>query len=249
MEYDPALYGDRIADIYDEELALLPEHFDPGDCVAFLAEIVEDGEALELGVGTGRVAIPLASTGARVTGIDASEAMLDRLRAKDPMGAVGVVLGDFSELGSHFEGRTFHLVYAVANTFAQIRTREQQRACLDDARRFMTSDGTLVIDAWVPNPTRFTANQYIGIWRVTVDEVVLEVSRYNPFERTILMQQVIIRNRSVRVNPSIQLETYPDELDKLAEVAGFALSERLGGWRGEPFGPGLSRHISVYKCR
>lgn len=248
MKIDPSLYGDRIADIYDEELARLPQHFDPADCVQFLSEFAGDGgRVLELGVGTGRVALPLAAQGLSVTGIDVSDEMLRKLREKPGADRMTIVQGSFVELARQFAPAAFDLVYAVVDTFLQLQTRDEQRQALAGVCEVLRPNGVFVVDAWVPSPARFTGANLIGVWRITPDEVVFEVAQHGGADRTVLTQQVILTNGSVRLNPMIHLETYPDELDSLAELTGLKLVERWGGWRREPFTPYAQRHISVYQ--
>ena len=147
--YRPETYGERIADVYDAMMADLP---DPADCVDRLAELAGPGPALELGIGTGRVALPLAARGVQVHGIDASPAMVERLRAKPGGQAIAVTMGDFA--GVPVEGG-YRLVYVVFNTFFALLTQDDQVRCFANVARRLAPGGAFLIDVFVPDLTRF----------------------------------------------------------------------------------------------
>ena len=145
--YRRETYGDRIADSYDRLTATMP---DPVDCVDRLAELAGPGPALELGIGTGRVALPLAARGVEVHGIDASAAMVERLQAKPGGHAIPVTMGDFADLP--VEG-SFRLVFAVFNTFFSLPTQDEQVRCFQAVAAHLAPGGAFVIEAFVPDPT------------------------------------------------------------------------------------------------
>jgi len=163
--YEPSTYGDRIAAVYDEWLGV-PQ--DTDDAVAFLAGLAGQGPALELGIGTGRVELPLAARGVEVHGIDASEAMVARLHAKPGGEAIPVTIGDFADVP--VEG-AFPLVFVVFNTFFALLSQEAQVRCFENAARRLAPGGAFVLQAFGPTrrasasvrrPTRST--QTAGAW-------------------------------------------------------------------------------------
>lgn len=245
MDLKDSTYGDRQADTYD---AFRDEIFggeDVHDEVALLTKLAGPGPALELGVGTGRIALPLASRGLRVTGLDASGAMLERLRAKIVGERVEPVLAAMQAFALPDR---FTLAYCVSNTFLQLTTREDQQACLTEVANHLRPGGAFVVDAWVANPGRFTRNQVVAIWHMDQDSVHLEVSRLNPLTQIVETQQVILRDgEPVRLNPMLQRETTLAELDEDARHVGLLLENRLGEWDGTSYAEGTPRAISVYR--
>lgn len=200
LQLDDSTYGDRQADTYD---AFRDEVFGGEDVteeVAFLARHAGDGPVLELGVGTGRVALPLAREGLRVVGLDASELMLERLRDKahdENIDALSARIQSFTL------SERFSLAYCVSNTFLQLTTRDDQRSCFSTVAGHLRPNGAFVIDAWIANPQRFTRNQAIGIWHMDADSVHLEVSRLDAKTETVETQQVILRHgEPVRLCPA-----------------------------------------------
>jgi ubiquinone/menaquinone biosynthesis C-methylase UbiE len=245
MDIENSTYGDRQADTYD---AFRDEVFGGEDVlneVAFLAHLAGPGPALELGVGTGRIALPLASRGVSVTGIDASEAMLERLRSKIVDERVDAVIATMQAFALPDR---FTLAYCVSNTFLQLTTRRDQQACLDRVAGHLRPGGAFVVDAWVANPSRFIRNQVVAIWHMDQDSVHLEVSRLNPVTQIVETQQAILRDgEPVRLNPMLQRETTLAELDEDARHAGLLLENRLGEWDGTSYAEGAPRAISVYR--
>jgi SAM-dependent methyltransferase len=177
-DYDPTTYGDRIADVYDEWFAV-PS--DTEDTVGFLSDLAGSGPVLELGIGTGRVALPLAQRGHEVRGVDASEAMVEKLRAKTGGEHIPVTIGDFAELDIEEE---FSLVYVVFNTFFALLSQEEQVRCFENvARRLRDEGGAFVIEVFVPDMTRWDRNQWIEARHVGNDNVVLDAARHDPAEQ------------------------------------------------------------------
>jgi predicted TPR repeat methyltransferase len=177
-DYDDATYGDQIAEIYDERyLGSFAE--DTPQAVSFLKDLAGDGPALELGIGTGRVAMPLADAGVEVHGIDASDAMLAKLKAKPGGNRISLTVGSFADFT--LETR-FRLVYVVFNTFFGLLTQEQQVSSFEAVARHLTSDGVFVMQAFVPDVTRFDVHQQrVSVETVDIDEVALETSTHDPF--------------------------------------------------------------------
>lgn len=243
--YDPSTYGDRIAEIYDE---VLPDWVaaETGRAVDFLAALAGPGPALELGIGTGRIALPLAARGVAVEGIDASPAMVARLRAKPGGDGIPVTVGDFADVG--VEGN-FRLIFCVFNTFFALLTQEDQVRCFQNVARHLTGDGSFVIEAFVPDPTLFDRGQRVEAEAVELDRVILQVSRHDPVNQQVWSQKILLTEAGARFYPVQIRYAWPAELDLMARSAGLRLTERWGGWGREPFTVRSRRHVSVYGRR
>ena len=238
-DYDAATYGDRMAQVYDEWFAV-PS--DTEDTVGFLSDLASTGPVLELGVGTGRVAIPLAQRGHEVHGIDASEAMVEKLRAKT--GDVAVTIGDFAELEV---GGKFSLVYVVFNTLFALLTQEGQSRCFSNVAHRQREGGVFVVEAFVPDMTRWDRDQRVEALRVGNDHVILGMSRHDPVEQRVESNHLVVSEAGVKTYPVRLRYAWPSELDLMARLAGLRLRERWGGWRREAFTASSVRHVSVYE--
>jgi SAM-dependent methyltransferase len=238
--YDAATYGDRMADFYDE----LPTHPADADVAArFLADLAEGGLALELGIGTGRVALPLAEHGVAVSGIDASAAMVARLRAKPGGAEIPVAIGDFADVA--VDGR-FALVFVAYNTFFSLLDADTQRGCFERVADRLTPGGRFVIEAFVPDPGRFERGQHLEVRHVGVDSAVVSVSRHDAPTQRVDSLLVRLADGGVRTWPVHIRYSYPGELDQMADRAGLRLEERWAGWEREPFTDDSVKHVSVY---
>src|SRR5207237_5808246 len=153
--YDASTYGERIADVYDEWYAEA-EFLETDAVVAMLAELAGAGPALELAIGTGRVALPLAERGIEVHGIDASEAMVEKLRAKPGGVDIPTTVGDFADVGVE---ASYSLVYIVFNTFFALPTQQDQVRCFRNVAAHLTEDGVFALEAFVPDPTYYAHGQ------------------------------------------------------------------------------------------
>jgi SAM-dependent methyltransferase len=239
--YEPSSYGDRIADIYDE---LYGDLFDVEATVARLAELAGDGPLLELAIGTGRVALPLAQRGIEVHGVDISEAMVAKLRAKPGSDAVPVTMGNFADVP--VEGR-YPLIFIAFNTLFALTSQEEQVRCFENVTGALTDDGAFVVEAFVPDVARFEAHQTVRVEDVKLDRARLEVSRHNPVLQTVDSHHVDLSGGSIELYPVSLRYAYPPELDLMARLAGMRLRERWGGWHKEPFGSHSTSHVSVYE--
>lgn len=240
--YEAHTYGDRIAGVYDELYGTL---FDVDATVSLLAELGGDGPALELAIGTGRIALPLADRGVDVTGIDASEAMVAELRAKPGGDDIPVVMGDFADVD--IEGR-FKLVFVVFNTLFNLATQDEQVRCFTNVTKHLTEDGVFVVEAFVPDVTRYTRHQTTGVDRLDSESVHLEASRHDPVNQTVDSQHIHLRRgEPVEMYPVSIRYAYPSELDLMARLAGLRLRARWGGWHKEPFTSESKFHVSVYE--
>lgn len=239
-DYRISTYGDRIAHVYDEFFAGL----DPAPAVRALRDLAAGRRVLELAIGTGRVALPLADAGVEVFGVDASEAMLERLRAKPQGRNLPVAIGDLAK--PPFRG-PFGVVFVAFNTFFALSSQDEQVGCFAAVAEMLEPGGVFVIEAFVPDASRFVDGQRVSADVVGVDEVLLEVSRHDRNSQTVSSQQVVLREGSVAMYPVRVRYAYPSELDLMARLAGLRLRHRWGGWAGEPFGSSSPAHVSVYE--
>jgi SAM-dependent methyltransferase len=236
--YDSSTYGDSWADLYDEWVA---DHFAaPGD-VEFLAELARGGRALELGVGTGRIAIPLAERGVEVVGIDASDRMLAKLRAKTDR--IATVTGEMADVA--VEG-AFDLVYVVFNTFFAILSQEDQVRCFANVAERLTPDGVFLIQAFVPDISRFDRGQRLQVTDVDMTRVAIDASIHDPLAQTVRTQKLIVSDGEVRMLPVHLRYAWPSELDLMARLAGLRLRERYQDFERRPFTAASQMHVSMY---
>lgn len=241
-DYRPAdSFDQAAADVYDQEL-----RGDEPAATEFLAELAGTGPALELAIGTGRIAIPLAAKGIRVAGIDFSEPMLAKLRAKPGGERIEVTLGDFAEVP--VEG-SFGLVYLVFNTLFNLLSQDDQVRCFANVARRLTEDGVFVVEAFTPGYLhRLREHQYVDAEDVQGRQVTLDVGRHDPVSQTLTESHVVLTpDGGVRLYPIVTRYAWPSELDLMARLAGLRLRERWGGWRREPFNDASVRHLSIYE--
>lgn len=240
-EYGPETYGERVADVYDTW------YRDLGDAdaeVAVLAELAAGGRTLELGIGTGRVALALAARGVEVHGIDASAAMVERLRAKPGGGAVPVTIGDMADVG--VEG-PFRLVFVVFNTFFMLPSQEAQVRCMANVASRLEPGGRFLLHAFVPDPSRFRDDQALTVRSVGVDEVRLDASRYDPHLQRVDSTQIRITEGGTRLVHTRLRFAHPPELDLMARLAGLEPESRWGSFRRDPFTAESAFHVTVYR--
>jgi SAM-dependent methyltransferase len=237
--YDASTYGERIAEVYDDCY---------GDCeeatVNLVVELAGGGRALELGIGTGRVALPLAARGVAVHGIDASPAMVAKLRAKPGGAAIPISFGDFADVD--VEG-PFSLIFAALNTFCALSSQEEQVRCFRNAARQLAADGVFVIEAWVPDLTQFARGQYTVASVIRTDRVELDVGQLDLAQQRTIHQHIAITEHGIQLNPTQLRYVWPAELDLMGQLAGLQLQHRWGGWNREPFTAASSRHVSIYE--
>jgi SAM-dependent methyltransferase len=240
--YRPETYGDRIADVYDHLTATRP---DPVDCIDRLAELAGRGPALELGIGTGRIALPLAARGVEVHGIDASAAMVERLRAKPGGEAIPVTLGDFADLP--VEG-SFPLVYVVFNTFYSLLTQDEQVRCFAAVADHLAPGGAFVLELFVPDPALHPGGQSIRTRYLALDLVRFDLALHDPATQRVDFQNVLLAADGIQLLPGSVRYAWPSELDLMARLAGLRLRERWGGWRREPYTASTDGlYVAVYE--
>lgn len=229
-------FGEEVAATYDDgDPMIRPEVVDP--TVDVLAQLAGDGAALELGIGTGRVAIPLARRGVRVHGIDLSEAMIAKLREKPGADEIGTTIGDFATTRVD---RTFRLVYLVVNTIMNLTTQDAQVACFENAARHLDPHGVFVIEVMVPDLRRLPPGErYVTF---DVSEAHVGIDEYD------VASQGLISHHHTNQLASIPFRyVWPAELDLMARLAGMTLHERWSGWQREPFTSDSDKHVSVWK--
>ena len=237
------LWDAETAERYDETSAFMfaPEVLDPA--VGVLRELAGAGPALELAIGTGRVAIPLTDRGVPVSGIELSPAMADVLRRKRP--SIPVVVGDMAT--TRVPG-TFSLVYVVWNSIGNLRTQAEQVACFRNAARHLSPGGRFVVELGVPGIRRFPPGQaavpfHVGERHVGFDTYDLATQQGTSHHYT---RQP---DGSVRYGASNFRYIWPAECDLMAELAGMELERRSGDWHGHPFTTDSESHVSVWRCR
>jgi SAM-dependent methyltransferase len=234
--YTPSTYGDSWAEIYDETA---PSH--PGE-VELLAELAADGPVLELGVGTGRVAVPLAERGLEVHGLDPSQAMLARLRDKSDRVELHEGVMDEFELGLEFS-----LVYVVASTIFAPLTQEEQVATFRSVARHLQPGGRFLVQAYVPDLTRFDRGQRTSAVDVGPAGVALEATRLDRAQQLLTGQRIVVSEEGTRLYPLMIRFAYPSELDLMAQLAGLRLRDRWADFERTPYGPASETHVSVYE--
>lgn len=243
--YDETSYGERFADVYDEWYTGIS---DTAGTVERLRTLVGPGPVLELGVGTGRIAIPLAvSTGVEVVGLDASPSMLQRLASKPGGDRVTAVLGDMS--GPGIPRGPFTLAFVAYNTLFNLASAALQQLCFTTVAARLVPGGRFVVEAFVPEePPRH--GSVVELRSMTVDRVVLSASIHDPVAQRAEGHLIELSDSGgVRLHPwSIRYST-PGELDEMAHVAGLELEARSAGWHGEAFDEGSSHHVSTYRRR
>ncbi|MEP7059633.1 MAG: class I SAM-dependent methyltransferase [Actinomycetota bacterium] len=241
----PKIYFDeRIAASYDADSA---DMFDPAvieSTVSFLADLAgTGGAALELGIGTGRVALPLSERGVRVYGIDLSPAMIAQLQAKPGAEEIGVTIGDFAT--TKVEG-TFTLAYLVYNTIMNLTTQDEQVGCFLNAAAHLEPGGCFVIEVGVPALRRFPPGETVRAFTVTPTRLGFE--EYTDFPGQIVWSHHYwVRDGQMEVFSAPYRDVWPSELDLMARIAGMRLRERWSGWTREPFTGESTSHVSVWE--
>lgn len=229
-------FGEEVAASYDDgDPMFSPEVVGP--TVDFLAELVGDGAALELGIGTGRVAVPLARRGVRVHGIDLSEAMVAKLREKPGAGKIGATIGDFAT--TRVDG-AFRLAYLVVNTIMNLTTQDAQVACFKNVARHLEQGGCFVIEVMVPDLRRLPPGERYVTFNVSETHVGID-------EYDVAKQGLISHHYTNRLDSIPFRYVWPAELDLMALIAGLTLRERWADWDRSPFTSESRSHVSVWE--
>lgn len=231
---------------YDESKKLYRDtpRGDEAAAVTFLSRLAGPGPALELGIGGGRIALPLAARGIRVDGIDISPVTVAQLRAKPGGEGIAVTMGDFADVP--VQG-AYSLIYVVFNTFFNQPDQSAQVRCFEQVAARLTQDGSFVIEAYMPSFLhRLRDDQYVNVEGIQLDAVHLDVLRHDPATQKIEENHVSLSAAGLSFSPVVQRYAWPSELDLMARIAGLRLRERWGGWNHEPFSSKSELHVSVF---
>jgi SAM-dependent methyltransferase len=237
-------FGAQVAEKYDESVA---DMFDPavGDPnVDFLAELAGDGAALELGIGTGRIAVPLAQRGVQVHGIDLSEEMVAKLRAKSGAEAIGVTIGDFGT--TRVEG-TFSVAYLVFNGIMNLTTQDEQVACFENVAAHLEPGGRFVIEVGVPGLRILPPGEKFTVFDFS--EGHIGVDEYDVANQGLVSHHFWPVGGKFESASAPFRYAWPAELDLMARLAGMSLRDRWSGWERQPFTSESTKHISVWEKR
>jgi SAM-dependent methyltransferase len=190
------------------------------------------------------VALPLPARGVSVEGVDASAAMVERLRAKPGGASIPVTMGDMAEVPV---SGPFRLVYLVFNTLFGLLSQARQADCFANVARVLEVGGTFVIECFVPDLARFDRSQRVEARAVTEDSAILEMSRHDAASQRVTTQIVMLDEQGVHLRPVAIRYSWPGELDLIAAQAGLRLRERYSDWDRQPFDSTSRGHISVYE--
>jgi SAM-dependent methyltransferase len=235
-------FDERIAKGYDAKWAYLAEPGVVDPAVNFLAELAGTGAALELGIGTGRLALPLSRRGVAVHGIELSPAMVAQLQAKPGADAIGVTIGDFAT--ARVDG-TFTLAYLVRNTIANLTTQDQQVACFGNVAAHLEPGGCFVIEVYVPELQRLPPGETIHAFAVTPTHLGFE--EYDVATQIAYSHHYWVVDGKLETFSAPFRYVWPSELDLMARLAGMTLRERWSSWDREPFTSESRSHVSVWE--
>jgi SAM-dependent methyltransferase len=237
-------FDERIAERYDATSA---DMFDPAvvdPTVTFLAELAHDGAALELGIGTGRIALPLSRRGVRVHGIELSPAMVARLRAKPGADEIGVTMGDFATTPV---AGTYRLAYLVYNTIMNLTTQDEQVECFRNVAAHLEPGGCFVIEVGIPGLRRLPPGETVRAF--TVSPTKLGFDEYDTAAQILVSHHYWVVDGRLEVFAAPFRYVWPSELDLMARLAGLTLRERWSDWKRAPFTSNSTTHVSVWEKR
>jgi SAM-dependent methyltransferase len=235
-------FGERIARRYDEDEARMFDLSVVEPAVDFLAGLAGSGSSLEFGIGTGRIALPLARRGVSVHGIDLSPAMVDRLLAKPGADGIEVTIGDFAT--TRVEGR-FELVYLVFNTIGNVKTQDGQVACFQNAAAHLEPGGCFVVETGVPSIRSLPPGERMKLFDVS--ETHIGIDEFDPVSQGLVSHHYSFRDGAVELNSVPFRYVWPSELDLMARLAGMSLRERWSDWNRDPFTGESTKHVSVWE--
>ena len=238
--YTTSTYGDRIAGVYDE----IHRPADVSEGLDMLVQLAAGGRALELGIGTGTFALPLADRGVEIHGIDSSSAMVERLRSKKGGEAMPVTIGDFADV--NVEG-TFSLVFIVSNTFFMLNSQEEQIRCFENVTSHLDESGVFLIHAFVPDVSMFDKGRHLSASLPDLASVNLDVSVHDAVNQVVDFRHLYLTEEGIRIYPGRLRYVWPSELDLMARLAGQRLRNRWADWRRSPFTAQSRSHVSVYE--
>ena len=235
-------FPESVAAHYDASIAGLFDAAVVEPAVRLLAELAGKGPALELGVGTGRIALPLSAAGVPLHGIDLSEAMLNRLRAKPGAERVGLTLGDIAHVAAP---GTYTLAYLVFNTIMNLTTQDEQLACFQNAARHLELGGRFVIEVVMPDLQRLPAGEKYRPFDVRSEH--LGFDEYDIVSQQLISHHVYFRDGVVDKRSIPFRYVWPSELDLMARIAGLQLRDRWSDWQRAPFTRTSRKHVSVWE--
>jgi SAM-dependent methyltransferase len=242
MDNEDGYFGERVAATYDESCSNMFDSNLVDAVVEVLAGLAGGGRALELGIGTGRIALPLARRGVAVHGIDLSQAMVARLRAKPGGEAIGVTIGDFAT--ARADG-TFAVAYLVFNTIMNLTTQTAQVACFHNVAAHLEPGGCFVIEVMIPDLRRLQAGQ--NVVPIHVSPTLWAFDLYDIATQTMSSNYVVVTDGRGEYHSVPFRYVWPAELDLMAQLAGLRLRERWGGWKREPFTSESRQHVSIWE--
>lgn len=234
-------YGHIFADVYD---AWYDRRLNPTQAVTVLTDLARGGRVLEFGVGTGRTALPLAANGVSVVGIEASSAMLDKLRAKPGAPSIETHIGDMAD--HRVEGR-FDVVCITFSTLFLLPSQERQLDCFVNAAAHLDPGGVFVVEAFVPDATRYVNHQSVSVEDLAPEALRLEIARHDPVAQRIEVSRLVVGEDGFRILPLSWRYATPAELDLMARLAGLHMRVRWGGWDRSPFTSASTNHVTVYE--
>jgi SAM-dependent methyltransferase len=240
--HDDGYFDGRVAASYDRPDA---EEFDPAvieTIVDFLGERTGAGRALELGIGTGRIALPLAQRGVPVHGIDLSRAMVARLRAKPGGDDIGVTIGDFAT--TKVDG-SFSLAYLIFNTIMNLTTQAAQVACFRNVAAQLEPGGCLVIEVGIPSLQRLPPGEIYRAYHV--GETRWDIDEFDVATQGLISHHFALVDGRLERHSIPFRYVWPSELDLMAQLAGMSVRERWTGWKREPFTSASHKHVSVWE--
>jgi SAM-dependent methyltransferase len=235
-------FDERIAGTYDAKWSNLAEPAVVDPAVSFLVDLAGAGSALELGIGTGRIAIPLSRRGVTVHGIELSSAMVAQLRAKPDTDAIGVTIGDFA---TTTVGTTFTIAYLVRNTITNLTTQEEQVQCFRNVAAHLEPGGRFVVEVFIPELQRLPAGETFRAFTVTPTH--LGFDQYDVATQTLSSHHFWVVDGQLETFSAPFRYDWPSELDLMAQLAGMTLRERWSDWTREPFTSESRSHVSVWE--
>jgi SAM-dependent methyltransferase len=237
--YTERSYGERWAAEYDE----FHGELDPAQAVETLAELAAGRPVLELAIGTGRIALPMRARGVEIRGVDISTEMVAELRKKPGGEEIPVTIGNMADADY---GGEFALIFLAFNTVFGLPSQEDQVRLFENVSRHLTDDGIFVVEAFVPDLSRYDHDQRVSVLKLETDSVQLDFSRHDPVAQLIDVQIATFGPQGSRFRPIRLRYAFPAELDLMGRLAGLELRQRWAGWDRAPFGRTSTAHVSLY---